>query len=115
MRLSLGPWTAERRTGRPYFVDGYRLEPVAWVLRGAKGRVMVPMSGAAHGEAWAEAWVRPVGVRVAEPGGRRYYLSVPRRTPWGVLTGAAIVVALLCWFRRRSRQGQKGWGRCASG
>jgi len=113
VRFGLGPWVLERATGRPYFVRGYRLEPVAWVLRGAKGRVLVPMTGEARGRAWAEAWVRPVGVRVTEPGGRRRYLRLWTRTLWPMLAGAATVMAVtavLIWLRHHSRNATQARG-----
>lgn len=104
MRLALGSWVLERRTGRPYFVRSYRLEPVAWVLRGARGRVMVRMDGKARGRAWTAARIRPAGVRVTEPGGRQRYLRIPRHSVWSVLAGAAVVVIVMLLLGRRRRK-----------
>ena len=104
MKLTLGPWTLERQTGRPYFARGYRLEPVAWVLRAAKGRVVVPMQGEPHGYAWARARVFPVGVRVTGPDGRRqgFRVTPAPRALWLLLLVAAAIVAVVAWRQARA-------------
>ncbi len=102
MRLTVGTWTLEKQLGRPYFVRGYRLEPVAWVLRATKGRVVVPMQGEPTGHAWVRARVFPVGVSVTAPDGRRHGLLATPEPPILVLLLAVISAALVAaaWRRR---------------
>ena len=108
MRLSLGPWSIERQHGKPYLVDGYQLEPTAWVLRGGAASVLVPQQGEPSGRLWAFAVVRPATVRVTDPLGRRYTLSFSRRRTilrWLMgLVAAALVLGGLQFFGRRARR-----------
>ncbi|MGI6208480.1 MAG: hypothetical protein ACOYEW_09725 [Anaerolineae bacterium] len=100
MRISIGPFTYEHQSGRPYFVHGYQIEPVAWVLRAGRARVTVPQEGHASGQAWAWVHVRPTRARVTDPLGRRYTLDLTPRRRWGRL-GALVLVAVLLWLWRR--------------
>jgi len=79
LRLRIGPWSVERQYGKPYLVDGYQLEPSAWVLRGGAASVRVPQNGNPVPRYWALALVRPSMVRVTDPLGRRYTLGFTRR------------------------------------
>ena len=105
MRLSLGPVSVERQSGKPYFVDGYQLEPVAWVLRLASARVTVPWQGEPSPGVRALALVGPSVVRVTDPLGRRYALGFRRqRSVWRWLSAAmaaGVVAAVVRLVRRR--------------
>ncbi len=106
MRLTVGPWALERQTGRPYFVRGYRLEPAAWVLRAAKGRVVVPAQGEPRGYAWARARVFPVSVRFTGPDGRHGEVRItpmPSAPTLFLVVVAAIAVAM-AWRRASGRR-----------
>lgn len=98
MKVRIGPWSIERQYGKPYLVDGYQLEPSAWVLRGGAASVFVPQAGRPLARYWAFAVVRPSTVRVTDPLGRRYSVGFSRRRSiwrWGMglLAGMLLVGA----------------------
>ncbi len=103
MKIAIGPLTLEHQYGRPYFARGYQLEPTAWVLRAAKGRVTVPSEGPPTARMCAWVHVRPAAVRVTDPLGRRYSLPVSPR--WVSLRVVAILLAALAVVEWRRRQG----------
>jgi hypothetical protein len=106
VRLSIGPLSIERQHGKPYLIDGYQLEPTAWVVRAGKASARVPQEGEPSGRLWALAWVRPSTVRVTDPLGRRYVLGFSRRRAlmrWaGGLVAAVVVIAVVNLLGRRS-------------
>ncbi|MHB0876132.1 MAG: hypothetical protein ACYC5O_08820 [Anaerolineae bacterium] len=94
MRLSIGPLSIERQHGRPYLVDGYQLEPTAWVVRAGAASVVVPQAGEPVGRFWAFALVRPSTVKVTDPLGRRYVLGFSRRRALLRWSAGAVAVVI---------------------
>ncbi|NPV08629.1 MAG: hypothetical protein HPY83_11810 [Anaerolineae bacterium] len=108
MRISVGPLSWERQSGRPYFVQGHQIEPVAWVLRGGKAKVAVPLHGPVLGRVWAWVHVRPTRIQVTDPLGRRYSIAVAPRRRWGGVGLLALLVLALWLWRRYRRPARSG-------
>lgn len=107
--MRIGPLSLSYQAGKPYFVDGYQLEPTAWVLRGAGAGVMVPGDRPARYRFWSAALVVPEAVRVTDPLGRRYTLGLHKR-PRGtaLLMGLMLLAVVLLWRRAGGMRGRGG-------
>jgi len=104
MRIGLGPFSLERQSGRPYFINGFQLQPDAWVLARGRASILVPSDGPARGSLSVLARVTPCSAIVTDPLGRRYTLPLSRAwrrivTLVAVFFGISLALALV--LRRR--------------
>ena len=102
--IRLGPFSLEYQSGKPYLVNGYQLEPMAWVLKASRAGVEVPSQGPVAGGLWAWTHVRPVAVKVTDSLGRRYTLPLAKRRLGLRLIGVAALALLVVAFLRCRRK-----------